>query len=192
MATWEWTHKPKSANTVLKDSWWSNCSPQTCRNLQRLADCEERALGTKTSFIDSFGTSRTFTCIGHDGATLTLHHANVVNEGPVTLLCRPVSRKLLVTDHNVMQQAIQVRSMLTGNVVMSVPFQNHCDQSWARFTSKIAEMLEMPEGRVLLLPPGYVEADEIAAWTQKPNSRMLVRTLLRVATVEPSKKRART
>lgn len=189
--TWEWISKPKSSKSVLKDSWWNDCSLQTSVNLQRLADQGAEAVGVKTTFIDSFGTSRTFTCIGHDGATLTLHHTHVVNEGPVTLLCRPISQKLLATHYNVKHQAIQLSSMLTGELVISVQLQHHCDESWGRFTNKIAEMLEVPKGRVLLLPPGYVEADQIASWMRKPNNRMMVRNLLNVPREKQSRKRVR-
>jgi hypothetical protein len=156
---------------------YSNCTPNTCKSLEKLAGNSSAALGAKVSFVDMNGTHRKFDVIqvAEDGSGFTIRHPRVMNEGIVTLKVRRVSLKLLGAQYNEVKQTIELYSKVSGNMVLEVPLANHCHSTWGMFTHACNKKLRLPEGRAILFPPGVEEPEQIQQWTTKPQNRTQVK-----------------
>ena len=156
---------------------WNDCSPGTCASLVALLG-EGDHTGKKVRFNDSFGTSRIFKVAGQNGCMWLLHHPNVVDEGQVRLLVRQVVMTYVRAAFNLEANEIEITSIFTGEVKMSLKYEPLSPASWGHLTELVNKQLGLPDKRTVLFPPSCTLAEDMEQWHKKPRVRVQVRTQL--------------
>lgn len=156
---------------------WTDCSAGTCASLIALLG-EGDHTGKRLRFNDSFGTSRIFKVAGQNGHMWLLHHANVVDEGEVHLFVRQIALKLVRAAFNLETNEIEITSLFSGDVLMSLKYEPLSRATWGHLTELVNKQLGLPEKRTVLFPPAYMLAQDMEEWQKKPRVRVQVRAHL--------------
>lgn len=156
---------------------WNDCSAGTCAYLC-LALLGEGDHTNKKVRFNSFGTSRIFKVAGQNGCMWLLHHPNVVDEGQVHLLVRQVVMTYVRAAFNLEAKEIEITSIFTGDVKMSLKYEPLSRASWGHLTELVNKQLGLPDKRTVLFPPSCMLAQDMEQWHKKPRDRVQVRTQL--------------
>jgi hypothetical protein len=180
-ATWEWIHE---GNDYLDNRRWRECTPNTCKYLDEVNSLPD-PVGAKCGFIDPQGVHRVFKVLAAEPGQVTVHHKNVKGTGPVTLVCRQVSRTLVRVEHDkdtsvYCKGTMIFSSLVSGNHIFHWPFDGHEKDNWGWLTRQVEDHLGVRYGRVILFPPFCQTPDTIEEWKKHPRNRVLVENLLDV------------
>lgn len=175
-ATWEWIIRGCDASQPLN---WRECTPTTCNYLDIVIAEGPDFTGKKVGFVDNFGVQRRFTISGHDQHNIHLLHPNVKDEGLVELTVRPIVKKYLKVEYS--DGNIVFTGIISGVVILTLPYDDHCKESWGDLSRQVEVKVGVRPGRVILFPPDYSQTPEaVQEWKTQPRNRVLVKSLLKV------------